>query len=497
MLLTHRQYSTKIRAIAVEGTTLKRALGVVSAFFVTFATTVFNSHAVQSNDWTQAYKEVRVGVPEQTEPLVSIKDGEAIGLDVDLMKKFTQGFSANIVWKPCGHWHDCIKAIKNKEIDVLTSVSYSVERNQFMDFTQSYWSTPWAVASMNTAQLASGSLSLEQLADSKIGVIEGYNIVPQLSQLRSVQTVEVSGIREGVNLLRNGAVDYYVDSLPLLVHELQERPLPGSELSVIDDAQGEELYLAVRDDWKPLVMALNHGIDSVTESERNELKNKWYGFHLEQGWSNKELLDIAMKVGSVVLLIIVGFAIWNSRLRQEVKLRKAAERRIRHIATHDELTGLPNRNLMQDRLEQTISQNERTGKPFAVLFLDLDGFKRINDEFGHNYGDELLIQAAHRMGTLLRRSDTVCRHGGDEFVILLPTANSVGSSLAVSRKLVVQLAKPYKVKRQQLEISVSIGVALYPKNGTNIDDLLRSADKAMYRAKAAGKNDVRLAGDDG
>ena len=497
MLLTHRQYSTKIRAIAVEGTTLKRALGLVSAFFVTFATTVFNSHAVQSNDWTQAYKEVRVGVPEQTEPLVSIKDGEAIGLDVDLIKKFTQGFSANIVWKPCGHWHDCIKAIKNKEIDVLTSVSYSVERNQFMDFTQSYWSTPWAVASMNTAQLASGSLSLEQLADSKIGVIEGYNIVPQLSQLRSVQTVEVSGIREGVNLLRNGAVDYYVDSLPLLVHELQERPLPGSELSVIDDAQGEELYLAVRDDWKPLVMALNHGIDSVTESERNELKNKWYGFHLEQGWSNKELLDIAMKVGSVVLLIIVGFAIWNSRLRQEVKLRKAAERRIRHIATHDELTGLPNRNLMQDRLGQTISQNERTGKPFAVLFLDLDGFKKINDEFGHSYGDELLIQAAHRMGTLLRRSDTVCRHGGDEFVILLPTANSVGSSLAVSRKLVVQLAKPYKVKKQQLEISVSIGVALYPKNGTNIDDLLRSADKAMYRAKAAGKNDVRLAGDDG
>lgn len=497
MLLTHRQYSTKIRAIDVEGKTLKRALGVVSAIFVTFTTTVFNSHAVQSNDWTQAYKEVRVGVPEQTEPLVSIKDGEAIGLDVDLIKKFTQGFSANIVWKPCGHWHDCIKAIKNKEIDVLTSVSYSVERNQFMDFTQSYWSTPWAVASMNTAQLASGSLSLEQLADSKIGVIEGYNIVPQLSQLRSVQTVEVSGIREGVNLLRNRAVDYYVDSLPLLVHELQERPLPGSELSVIDDAQGEELYLAVRDDWQPLVMALNHGIDKVTESERNEIKNKWYGFHLEQGWSNKELLDIAMKVGSVVLLIIVGFAIWNSRLRQEVKLRKAAERRIRHIATHDELTGLPNRNLMQDRLEQTISQNERTGKPFAVLFLDLDGFKRINDEFGHNYGDELLIQAAHRMGTLLRRSDTVCRHGGDEFVILLPTANSVGSSLAVSRKLVVQLAKPYKVKRQQLEISVSIGVALYPKNGTNIDDLLRSADKAMYRAKAAGKNDVRLAGDDG
>ena len=204
-----------------------------------------------------------------------------------------------------------------------------------------------------------------------------------------------------------------------------------------------------------------------------------------------------MKVGSVVLLIIVSFAVWNSRLRKEIKLRKAAERQIRHIATHDELTGLPNRNLMQDRLEQTLSQNERTGKPFAVLFLDLDGFKKINDDFGHSYGDELLVQAAHRMSSLLRRSDTVCRHGGDEFVVILPTANNVGSALAVSRKLVVQLAKPYKVKKKSLDISVSIGVSLYPQHGVTSDDLLRSADKAMYRAKAAGKNDVRLAGDDG
>jgi len=497
MVLTHRQYSTKTCVTLIEDETLKRALGVASAFFVAFTTAVFNSSANQAENWTEAYSEVRIGVPDQLAPLISIANGEAKGLDVDLVKKFTRKISADIVWKPCGHWQECLKAIKNKEIDVLTSVSYSIERNQFMDFTQSYWSTPWSVASVKNTERNSGSLDLDQLTDSKIGVVEGYNIVPQLSQLDGVQLVQVEGIREGVNLLRNGAVDHYVDSLAMLVNELQERPLPGSEFSVIDDAQGEELYLGVRDDWKPLVMALNHGIDSVTEGQRNELKNKWYGFHLEQGWSNEELLDIAMKVGSVVLLIIVGFVIWNSRLRKEIKLRKAAERRIRHIATHDELTGLPNRNLMQDRLEQTISQNERTGKPFAVLFLDLDGFKKINDQFGHSYGDELLIHAAHRMGTLLRRSDTVCRHGGDEFVIILPTANSVGSSLAVSRKLVVQLAKPYKVKKQQLEISVSIGVGIYPKHGTNIDDLLRSADKAMYSAKAAGKNDVRLAGDDG
>lgn len=476
---------------------MNRALGTLSAILAIFMAFLSGSYASQPEGWLKDYENIRIGVPEQLSPLVSIKNGEARGLDVDLMQKITRQLSANIIWKPCGRWLDCLNAIKNKEIDVLTSVSYSVERNQFMDFTQSYWSMPWAVTSMNSAEMSSGSIDFNQLKNSKIGVVEGYSIVPQLSQLSGVQLIEVNGIREGMRLLRSSAVDYYVDSLPMLVYELQQRPLPGSGLSVIDDAQGDELYLAVRDDWQPLVMALNRGIDSITESERSQLRQKWYGFELEQGWSNEELLDIAMKVGSVVLLIIVGFAIWNSRLRKEIKLRKAAERQIRHIATHDELTGLPNRNLMHDRLEQFLSQNERTGKPFAVLFLDLDGFKKINDDFGHSYGDELLIQAAHRMNSLLRRSDTVCRHGGDEFVIILPTANNVGSALAASRKLVVQLAKPYKVKKKSLDISVSIGVSLYPQHGLTPDELLRSADKAMYSAKAAGKNDVRLAGDDG
>lgn len=476
---------------------MNRAFGIIGTIIAIFTVFLSGSYASQPEKWLQDYEKIRVGVPEQLAPLVSIEKGEAEGLDVDLMQKITRGLPANIVWKPCGHWLDCLNAIKNKNIDVLTSVSYSVERNQFMDFTQSYWSMPWAVVSRSSPELNSGSIGLAQLKNSKVGVVEGYSITAQLSQLSGLQLIQVNGIREGMSLLRSSALDYYVDSLPVLVHELQERPLPGSELSVIDDAQGEELYLAVRDDWQPLVTALNRGIDSVTQSERSQLRQKWYGFELEQGWSNEELLDIAMKVGSVVLLVIVAFAIWNSRLRKEIKLRKAAERQIRHIATHDELTGLPNRNLMQDRLEQTLSQNERTGKPFAVLFLDLDGFKKINDDSGHSYGDELLVQAAHRMNSLLRRSDTVCRHGGDEFVIILPTANTVGAALSVSRKLVVQLAKPYKVKKKPLDISVSIGVSLYPQHGRTPDELLRSADKAMYRAKAAGKNDVRLAGDDG
>ncbi|ASG66239.1 hypothetical protein CEW91_08860 [Idiomarina piscisalsi] len=455
------------------------------------------TYAYAPDTWLEQHPTIRVGVPNQLQPLIYQTEDGAAGLDVDLLKQFTATMDVELVWTPCGQWQECLDAISNKEIDILTSVSYSVERNQSMDFTQSYWSMPWAALTLDSTMRSGSSVRISELHGQRVAVVEGYSIESQLVDTGRIEVVSVSDIDEGIDRLRNRMVDSYVDSLPILVDELQEYPLPGSKLSVLDSTQGNALYLAVRDDWQPLVTLLNRGINSLTPQQRDALKRKWYGYELEQGWSDEELLELGMKIGSVVLLVILSFGIWNSRLRKEIKARKAAERHIRHIATHDELTGLPNRNLMQDRLEQSLRQSERTQKPFSVLFLDLDGFKQINDDFGHNYGDELLVQAAQRMKTLLRRSDTVCRHGGDEFVVILPTAIAVGSALAVARKLVVQLAKPYKVKRQQLEASVSIGVAMYPTHGTDVDTLLRSADKAMYAAKAAGKNDVRLASTDG
>jgi len=116
---------------------LNRVLAIVSAFFAAFSVTLSSSYASQPERWLEDYKEIRVGVPDQLAPLVSFEDGKAEGLDVDLLEKFTRDLAVEIVWKPCGAWQQCLNAIKAKEIDVLTSVSYSVERNQFMDFTQS------------------------------------------------------------------------------------------------------------------------------------------------------------------------------------------------------------------------------------------------------------------------------------------------------------------------------------------------------------------------
>lgn len=453
------------------------------------------SAANEANDWLVDHPEIRVGVPADLKPLISLEQGKAVGFDVDMLNTITQGVPVDLVYVPCGSWSDCLNALQQRDIDVLTSMSFSTDRAAYTSFTQRYWTMPWAALSLRDAgERAPREMRAEQLRGQRIGVTEGYSVVPMLRHIQQTEVVEYETLPQGIDALNRESIDVYIDSLPILVDELQLRPLANADLSVLSGAPGEDLFFGVRSDYQPLVVILNQGIEKLTELERQRIRRKWYGYELQRGWSDQELLSLGLKVGSVVIILIAGVAYWNSRLRREVKLRKSAERRIRYVATHDELTGLPNRNLLSDRLEQAILQHQRSNKAFCMMFLDLDGFKAINDDFGHEYGDEILIHAAQRLTGLLRKSDTVCRYGGDEFVVLLPSTNNTNAALAVARKLVVHLARPYKVKGEALDVSVSIGVAMYPQHGTDEQTLLRSADKAMYAAKAAGKNDVRLAG---
>jgi diguanylate cyclase (GGDEF)-like protein/PAS domain S-box-containing protein len=165
---------------------------------------------------------------------------------------------------------------------------------------------------------------------------------------------------------------------------------------------------------------------------------------------------------------------------------------IRHQAFHDALTGLPNRALYYDRLEHLLACAQRSSQIFAVLFLDLDGFKAVNDNFGHDTGDQLLRAVAERLKASVRSSDTLARMGGDEFTLLLPQLKRPQDALSAAQKIISACEAPYKLNNRAFYVTTSIGIALYPFNGEDAKTLLKQADSAMYSAKQAGKNCYEL-----
>ena len=175
-------------------------------------------------------------------------------------------------------------------------------------------------------------------------------------------------------------------------------------------------------------------------------------------------------------------------LEQDIAERRQAEAIITHMANPDSLTGLPIRPLFMDRLSQALATARRSGRDVAVLFVDLDGFKSVNDSFGHEAGDRLLKEAARRLLASVRETDTVARHGGDEFTVVLTDVADSNAVTTVARKMIEALAQPFKLQNDEARIGASVGIALSSANGDNPEVLLERADAAMYVAKEDGKN---------
>jgi len=179
-------------------------------------------------------------------------------------------------------------------------------------------------------------------------------------------------------------------------------------------------------------------------------------------------------------------------MHTDITERKHIEQRIRHMAQHDALTDLPNRALFSDRLQQALAVAKRDQLRLAVLYLDLDKFKPINDSLGHDVGDLLLKEVARRMQACVRESDTVARIGGDEFVVLLRNVEEPGDAIRVAEKIRYALNQPFDIAGRKLNISSSSGIAIYPEHGSNEIELSKNADMAMYTAKESGRDNVKL-----
>ena len=193
-------------------------------------------------------------------------------------------------------------------------------------------------------------------------------------------------------------------------------------------------------------------------------------------------------MAAVYLAMQLMLARYHRLLREQERERAAQEERIRHQAYHDSLTGLPNRASFAEHLDEAMRRAKRAGWPLALLFLDLDNFKRVNDSLGHDAGDRLLRVAAERIRRAVREADMLFRMGGDEFTVLLEDVRGPEEAAMVSSRVLEAMAEPLQLQHHEISVTASIGIALYPRDDVVAERLLKSADTAMYRAKELGRN---------
>jgi len=232
-------------------------------------------------------------------------------------------------------------------------------------------------------------------------------------------------------------------------------------------------YLAPDD-----IPAFQAGLAEASESATTTRVNSRLQIGNSAQWYELQLTSCASDSNQLEFLI----------LARDVSEQHATEERLRHMATHDVLTGLPNRSLLSDRLRMAIAQARRLGAGFAVLALDLDGFKKVNDALGHAVGDALLRVASVRFRDSLRNIDTLARVGGDEFIAVLPSAIDINELQMIARRMISTVQLPFEIDGHVLYVSTSIGAAIYPQHGDNEVKLLAHADTALYRAKETGKS---------
>lgn len=324
------------------------------------------------------------------------------------------------------------------------------------------------------------------------------NITTQLSsRLRNTNKLAVAALQRELILVRKMAekslresreqLKVITDTLPVLI-------------AYIDTEECYRFINKVYEEWfdRPRGEILNRPVKEILGEVAYRAFNKFFHQALFGREVNYEIVIPYKKtqeryVNAVLVPHVVDGEIKGLfSLMNDVTPHKRAQERLNYLASHDPLTKLPNRSLFYEKLNNALAYASHNKKIFAILFLDLDRFKYINDNLGHDIGDLLLNSVVGRLKSCVRATDTIARLGGDEFTIILEDLDSVASVHHIAEKICLKLAEPYSIGENDIAITVSIGISTYPQDGTDANTLLKNADMAMYTAKAKGRNNYQF-----
>ncbi len=448
-------------------------------------------HLTQSElDWLEAHPKIRLGVMSNWPPYEYFNaKGDFDGITLEFSKLLESKLEAEFEILTYDSWQALLQAMEQKEVDMIFNTSPS-RTEPFLSFTQPYWEAPDA---MLTKAEGSTYSRLENLSGEKVAVVRNFAVEEYLRhQFPEIELYQVESLKEGIKAVDKEIVVGFIENLEALAFLIRKHQYVGFDLSIPEDMETKQNAIAVRRDWPEFRSIVDKLLSSIPEDDIRQIYKRWKQVRIEQGYSIERVLEVGLQAGGVIVVIFWIILYWNRRLHREISLRREVEEKMKHIATHDDLTGLPNRVLLRDRLEQAVGIHARGKQTLALCFIDLDGFKFVNDTYGHDVGDELLIEVAERIKTTIRKSDTVARFGGDEFVLLLANVGYRREVEQIVSKVLETVKEPYQLSTCESIIGASIGIAMFPEDGRDATELLKVADTLMYKVKASGKNCYRF-----
>ncbi|QBF84725.1 transporter substrate-binding domain-containing protein [Shewanella maritima] len=419
------------------------------------------------------------------------RSGEFLGINADIKNHLVRQLNLTIIPVAYDNFNDVIADLKRGEIHMVASVVNTPQRESRLSFSQPYWPSPWAIV---TNIAAAPVFSLSQISEQRLAVVEGYFIVDQLhQQYPHINLINVANVEDGIEAVNSGRVDMFLDKAAVLASHLQGEQYTSLKLSLLADLAEQHSQLAVFPGVKQLIPLINRSLATIDDNEQQRIYQKWVTVDVQSDTASYQRWVRVLIVSLLLLSAIAALVLLaNRRLNVEIRRRESAESQLIYLANHDAGTKLPNRILLNKRLNQAIADHQAANAKFALLFVDLDGFKAVNDVCGHHVGDLLLAKVGELLVSHVKPGDTVARFGGDEFVILINHVVDNQVAVQIADNILQGLHLMTSIEQHSISISASIGIALYPDDGTNEADLLHKSDQLMYQAKKFGGHQHKL-----
>ncbi|HYN55119.1 MAG TPA: EAL domain-containing protein [Methylotenera sp.] len=427
--------------------------------------------------WLKKTKKVTVAVKDGWMPIeFDLEGNHHQGLSIDYLNRLEKLLNINFTLV------NYTENIQPGQADIISAVSnYNLKNPDYHLIPQPFLTFPYAIYTHKNIGSNKKITSLEDLNNLNVAIFKNGPVIQEIHKnYPKIKLVYVDIADEAFEKLKAGAVVAYIGNEMIVDYNIIVNRLDFVEKSAFTPFTST-VSMAVRKDLPELASILDKGLIALGQNNK-DIIDKWKITDRADNPITTLLLSS--------LLIIFSFVLFRFyRLKQKIKKQKAeTQKQIWYQANYDHLTKLPNRYLLQNRLQQSIKKADRSKLLIGILFIDLDNFKKVNDKSGHSIGDKLLIEAAERIGNCVRTVDTTARFGGDEFIVILNDMKELSSLESTCQSILNKLEQPFSIDNDEYYVTASIGITTYPNDGHQAEALLSYADQAMFEAKKLGRN---------